>query len=106
MLQCMRNGGHMELFIFARFHTREGVETAAAAVLREQVKGVREEPGCLAIEAYRSVGDPKLFYIHSRWSDEAAFEAHAELPRTVQFVERMETLIDHPFAATRTRLLE
>jgi hypothetical protein len=33
--------------------------------------------------------------------DEAAFEVHAELPRTVQFVERMKTLIDHPFEATR-----
>jgi len=96
----------MELFIFARFHTREGHEAAAAAVLRDQVKGVRKEPGCIAIHAYRSVRDPRLFYIHSRWTDEAAFGAHAELARTVRFVERMETLIDHPFEATRAGLLE
>jgi quinol monooxygenase YgiN len=100
------NGGVMELFIFARFHAREGHEATVAAVLREQVKGVREEPGCLAIHAYLSVRDPRLFYIHSRWMDEAAFEVHAELPRTVRFVERMETLIDHPFEATRAGQLE
>jgi quinol monooxygenase YgiN len=47
----------------------------------------------------------RLFYIQSRWTDEAAFERHAELPNTVAFVERMETLIDHPFEATRMRLL-
>lgn len=95
----------MELFIFARFHVREGNEAVAAAVLREQTAGVREEPGCLAIQAYRSIRDPRLFYIHSRWMDEAAFDIHADLPRTVEFVRRMETLIDHPFEATRARPL-
>jgi quinol monooxygenase YgiN len=95
----------MELFIFARFHAREGHEPAIEAVLREQTEAVREEQGCLAIQAYRSIRDPRLFYIHSRWTDEAAFELHAELPRTVQFVARMEALIDHPFEATRARPL-
>jgi quinol monooxygenase YgiN len=95
----------MELFIFARFHVRDGNEAVAAAVLREQTAGVREELGCLAIQAYRSIRDPRLFYVHSHWTDEAAFELHADLPRTVRFVERMETLIDHPFEVIRTRLL-
>lgn len=36
----------------------------------------------------------------------AAFEVHADLPRTVQFVARMGALIDHPFDATRARVLE
>jgi quinol monooxygenase YgiN len=96
----------MALFIFARFHAREGDEGTVAAVLREQTEGTRREPGCLAIQAYGSVRDPRLFYIHSRWTDEAAFEVHAELPRTVEFVKRMETLIDHSFDATRARPLE
>ena len=95
----------MELFIFARFHVREGNEAIAAAVLREQTAGVRAEPGCLAIQAYCSIRDPRLFYIHSRWTDEATFEIHADLPQTVEFVKRMETLIDRPFEATRARTL-
>jgi quinol monooxygenase YgiN len=92
----------MELFIFARLHVRAGNEAVAAPVLCEQIKGERSEPGCLAITAYRSNRDPRLFYIHSRWTDEGAFENHADLPRTVRFVERMQTLTDHPFAAIRT----
>jgi quinol monooxygenase YgiN len=92
----------MELFIFARFHAREGQETAVAAALREVVAPSREEPGCVAIGAYRSTREPRLFYIHSRWVGEAAFEAHAELPHTVRFLERIQTLIDHPFEATRS----
>lgn len=92
----------MELFIFARFHAREGQEEAVAALLREQVGPVRAEPGCLAINAYRSVRDPRLFWIHSRWTDQAAFETHADLPRTQRFVEAAEQLIDHPFDVTRS----
>jgi len=95
----------MELFIFARFHAREGHEAAVAAVLRAQIQRAREEPGCLGIQAFRSIRDPRLFYIHSHWTDERAFELHAELPNTVQFMARIETLIDHPFEATRARPL-
>jgi quinol monooxygenase YgiN len=94
------------LFIFARFHAREGRADAVAAALRETVAATRDEPGCLEIEAFRSTRDPALFYIHSHFVDEAAFEAHAALPRVSAFVDHMETLIDHPFEATRTARLE
>ena len=96
----------MELVIFARFHAREGQEEALAAALREQVGPVRAEPGCLAMAAYASVRNPRLFWIHSRWADEAAFQIHADLPNTQRFVERAEQLIDHPFDATRARAIE
>jgi quinol monooxygenase YgiN len=105
MAQPDKRDTAMELVIFARFHTREGQEDAMAALLREQVAATRTEPGCLAINAYRSVRDPRLFWIHSRWTDEAAFEVHAKLPRTDRFVERSEQLIGHPFDATRTHII-
>ncbi|MBI1776444.1 MAG: antibiotic biosynthesis monooxygenase [Proteobacteria bacterium] len=92
----------MELFIFARFHAHQRQEAAVAAALSEQVPAVRAELGCLAIAAYRSVRDPRLFWIHSRWIDEAAFETHAELPRTLRFLGRVQPLIDHPLDVTRT----
>lgn len=95
----------MEFAIIARFHAREENEEAVAAALRAQVPKTRSEPGCLQIGAYASPHDPRLFFIHSRWRDEAAFEIHAQLPNTVQFVEQMEKLIDHPFDATRTRAI-
>jgi len=91
----------MELFIFARFHARPGNEGAVAVVLRDVLGSSREEPGCLNIHAFRSTRDPQLFYIHSRWNDEAAFEHHAGLPHTVRFLERVEPLIDHPLDVTR-----
>jgi len=95
----------MELFIFARFHARDGQDGAVAAVLREVIGPTREEPGCLAIEAYRSTRDPLLFYIHSRWIDEVAFETHAARAHTVRFLERVQPLIDHKLDVTRARPL-
>ena len=62
----------------------------------------REEPGCLGIHAFRSRRDPRLFYIHSRWKDEAAFDHHAGLPHTVRFVEQVTRLIDHALDVTRS----
>lgn len=95
----------MELFIFARFHAREGKEVELADLLGRQIRFARGERGCLMIDAYRSTRDPGLFHIHSRWTDEAAFQVHADLANTVAFVARAEALIDHPFDVTRSRPL-
>ncbi len=93
----------MELFIFARFHARMGKEEAVAAAMRDMLGPVRAEVGCKAIEAFRSTCDPRLFYVHSRWIDEAAFDTHAKFPHTLQFLERVQPLIDHPLDVTRAR---
>jgi quinol monooxygenase YgiN len=95
----------VELFIFARFHARPGQESVVEETLRAVVKPSRGEAGCLGIQAFRSTRDPRLFYIHSRWVDEAAFDHHAGLPHTVLFVERVQALIDHPLEVTRAKLI-
>ena len=94
-----------QLAIFARFHAQEGKEDAIATELRDVVARVRSESGCVSIETFRAVRDPRLYFLHSRWIDEAAFDLHAQLPATNQFVERVERLIDHPFDIARTRVL-
>jgi quinol monooxygenase YgiN len=92
----------MELFLFARFHARPGSEGAVRDAILDVLAPSRAEPGCLGIHAFRSLRDPRLFYVHSRWKDDAAFEVHAGLPHTVRFIERVEPLIDHPLDVTRT----
>ena len=95
----------MELYIFGRFHARAGAAAGVEAALRAVVPPSRSEPGCVSIHAYRSARDPRLFHIHSRWIDEAAFETHATLPHTVRFIEEVQALIDHPLEVTRSVLL-
>jgi quinol monooxygenase YgiN len=95
----------MELFIFARFHARNGNELEVQQALTEVVSASRQEPGCLSIYAFRATRDPQLFFIHSRWKDEEAFETHAALPHTLHFVEVVEPLIDHALDVTRANLI-
>ena len=92
----------MELFFFGRFHVRAGNEDAVAKAIADVLPPSREEPGCLRIHAFRSTRDPQVFYIHSRWISEEAFELHARLPHTVRFIERVEPLLDCPADLTRT----
>jgi quinol monooxygenase YgiN len=96
----------MELFIFARFQARAGAAEGLAAALREVVGPTSREAGCLAIGAFRSTTDSALFYIHSRWIDEAAFAAHGGMPLTVDFLKAVEPLLDHPLDVTRSQPLQ
>ncbi len=107
-IQARPDGGGRagELFIFARFHAREGRSHAVAGLLRKEVMSARGDSGCLAHQAYQSTRDPSLFFIHSRWADERAFETHLKMLHTIQFAESIEPLLDHDLQAIRTRPLE
>jgi quinol monooxygenase YgiN len=92
----------MEMFNFARFHARPGCEDAVAQVLLDGLAPTRAEADCLSSHVFRSKRDPRLFFIHSHWKDEAAFDKHAAMPHTARFIERIEPLIDHPLDVNRT----
>ena len=92
----------MEQFVFVRLHAREGDERAVEEALREVMVPSRGEAGCMSFHLFRSMRDRRLFYIHSQWADEAAFQKHAELPYTVQFLKRVDALLDQPRDVTRT----
>ena len=96
----------MEQYVFVRLHAREGEERAVEEVLREVAEPSREEAGCLSFHTFRSVRDRRLFYIHSRWVDEAAFQRHADLEHTVKFLKRVDALLDEPRNVTRTEMME
>ena len=91
----------MELHIIARFHARPGKEAEVEAAIREVGAPTGAEPDCIGYELLRSTRDGALFFIHSRWTDEAAFEHHATLPHTVRFLATVQPLIDHPLDVTR-----
>ena len=95
----------MEQYVFVRLHAREGAESAVEEALHEVTGPTRKEAGCLSFHTFRSMRDPRLFYIHSRWVDEAAFQVHAGLPHTVRFLERVDALLDQPRDVTRTEMI-
>lgn len=93
------------LFVFVRFHAREGREGDVEAAIRRVVDASRREPGCVGMDAFQSVRIPQLFYIHSKWLDEAAFDLHATLPHTKQFIEEVDAMLDERREVSRTRRL-
>jgi len=96
----------MEQYTFVRLHARAGEESAVEEALREVTGPTREQAGCLSFHTFRGLRDRRLFFIHSRWVDEAALQVHAGLPHTVRFLERVDALLDQPRDVTRTELME
>jgi quinol monooxygenase YgiN len=96
-----------QLFVFARFHALPGQEKGVEDALRKIIAPTRQqEPGCLEIHIFRSIKDARLFYIHSRWVDEAAFDHHISQPYIKQFAEEVEPLVDHKLDTTRATVIE
>ena len=91
----------MQLGIIGEFRARPGNEAAVAAAIRKVVPLTAGEAACLDIRAWRSNRDAALFFIHSRWTDESAFDAHAALPHTVEFLATVEPLLTHRIAVAR-----
>ena len=95
----------MDQYVFVRLYAREGEEASVEEALRDVTGPSRKEPGCLSFHTFRSMRDRRLFYIHSRWADEAAFQAHAELPHTIRFLKRVDALLHQPRDVTRTEMI-
>ena len=95
----------MDQYVFVRLHAREGEESAVEQALRDVTGPSRQEPGCPSFHTFRSMRDRRLFYIHSRWMDEAAFQAHADLPHTVRFLKRVDALLDQSRDVARTEII-
>jgi len=95
----------VEQYVFVRLHARVGEEKAVEEALREVMGPTREEPGCLSFHLFRSMRDRRLFYIHSQWVDEAAFQKHAVLAHTERFLKKVDALLDHPREVSRTEMI-
>lgn len=95
----------MEQYVFVRLHAREDEEKAVEEALREVMGPSREEEGCLSFHLFRSMRDPRLFFIHSRWVDEAAFQKHAVLPHTERFLKKVDALLDQAREVSRTEII-
>ena len=94
------------LYVFARFHAKSGSERNVEQAIVKVLGPTRKEPGCLGANLFRSVRDDRLFYIHSKWQDEAAFDWHGDQAHTKAFLEEVAPLIDHPLDVARTQLFD
>ena len=91
------------LFVFVRLHAAPSRADAARAAVSKVVTASRVESGCVRIDGFQSVRDPQLFFIHSVWKDTEAFDLHATLPHTIEFIETVNACVDEPRQIARTR---
>ena len=61
--------------------------------------------GYVGIHLYECLRGDEHFIIHSQFTEEAAFDAHAELPHMKRFLGLVGELITHPVQAMRCRRL-
>jgi quinol monooxygenase YgiN len=70
------------------------------ALLAEQGRLSRQEPGCLRFEVYHSQSDPRVFTLCERWESQPALDKHREAkayttvykPQVLPLVDR----VPHP----------
>jgi quinol monooxygenase YgiN len=93
----------LPLYIFARYEPKPGKESQLRDELTVILEPTRAETGCVQVHLYESTGDPLVFFIHSEWTDDQAFNAHAQLPHMKRFLGLVGELIANPFQAARTK---
>jgi quinol monooxygenase YgiN len=102
-LRAFAGGGGLSFHFLIQFEPRPGKEAEFREELLRVAEPTRAEAGCLAIRIFESVREPIRFAIHSEWTDEAAFDLHAQLPHTIRFAGAWERLLTPPVAGLRSR---
>jgi quinol monooxygenase YgiN len=93
----------LPLHTFVRFEPQPGKEQQLREELKVLLEPTRTEPGCIQIHLYEALREPLVFYIHSEWVDEAAFDAHPKLPHMARFLGLVTGLTTHPLKGIRTK---
>jgi quinol monooxygenase YgiN len=65
---------------------------AMLAVALEHVRRSRAEPGCLQHGVSIDAENPLTLVFYEEWEDQAALEAHFQVPESLAFVKAMRTL--------------
>lgn len=81
------------LHVFVKITAKPGCEDALHAGVRALVAGTRGEPGSVTYAAYASTNDPAVVRFFEVWQDEAARDAHREMPHFLEFFELSKGLL-------------
>jgi quinol monooxygenase YgiN len=93
----------VSLDVFVRFDAKAGKLEQLREELVLILKPTRAESGCIDIHLFEEASASGTFIIHSKWVDEAAFDAHPQLPYMKRFLSLVGELITNPVNAIRTR---
>ncbi|HLZ91680.1 MAG TPA: putative quinol monooxygenase [Candidatus Acidoferrum sp.] len=92
----------MSLYIFVRFDAKSGLLDQLREELLAILPPTRAESGCLDIHLYEEKSGSGTFFIHSIWQDDAALDAHAQLPHMKRFLALLGNIATNQVKAVRT----
>ena len=95
-----------QVFIFASLKPRAGKEAGAETLLRGMCAPSRAEEGCVFYNLYRPRDGSSTFHFFECWRDQAALDAHREMPHYKNFRENLGDLMDGPPEAHFLRAVE
>lgn len=58
----------------------------------EHVERSRKEPGCISHDVHVDCQNPMRLFFYERWQDEAAIQAHFQLPASRGFIKALKEL--------------
>lgn len=67
--------------IIAPIQIKEGYKDQFIEAMLGDARGsVNDEPGCLRFDVIQDAGDPNRIWLYEVYKDEAAFQAHQQMP--------------------------
>ena len=73
-------------------HVAEFIEVAR----HDAEHSVKDEPGCLRFDVIQDQDDPNRFYLYEIYRDEAAMDAHRQMPHFKVYFEKSRPMLAAP----------
>lgn len=82
--------------VVATLKTKESSEAALKQAFSKLVSASQAEPGCVQYLLHTNVAEAKTFVLYEVWASKANFDAHFELPHSVEFGAAAKELLAEP----------
>ena len=91
------------LTVITSMRAQAGKEQALREALEALVAPTSKEDGYVTYDLHQGVEDPATFFFYENWESGAALDAHLATPHLVDFVGKMDGLLDGGLQITRLR---
>lgn len=82
------------LTVIANMHAKPGREQELREALEALTEPTKAEAGYVNYDLHHGVADPGLFSFYENWESPEHLEAHFQTPHLVEFVAKMDDLLD------------
>ena len=85
------------IYVIGYIEVMPSEKDAGAALVRQLREASRKEAGNLRAEVGRRIGQPNEFVALEAWSDQAAYDAHAQAASTTQLRDKLKAIQSAPY---------